>query len=203
MKYLNQRYVIFGAAIVIAVGVGFIAGFDQSVETPMIGPTPVEIIVTQPDAEIPAIVREGSPDVAPTEEMMAGTSRPRFRGGQKPDNFLGGQKPDNGLQKIDKPKFVFGLGASLILFLIGAAIKLAVILAIAVVVIVYLRNRAGRNGSGVRKDPVDSLIASFDHIVDKIEVERDKHAANAERLSKSLGRLRDGIADRISGKKKS
>jgi len=102
-----------------------------------------------------------------------------------------------GLQKIDAPKFFFGVG--LLVTLVGAAIKLAVIAAVAFVAVHYIRHRRGSHGE-MKKDAVDSLIAASEDLIERVRGERDKKQAEAARLEKSLNRPKTGVS-RVARKK--
>lgn len=139
---------------------------------------------TQPDTETTALVTES---------------------GEQPDlkEFLGGSKPP-GLHELDTPKhrFAFGVGGGILLLLIGALVKISIVIAIVIVFVVYVRSRTGHNEEHVRKDPVDSLIAAFDALVDKVESERDRHLSHANKLTTSLTRLKTGVQHRVSKRKR-
>ena len=53
-----------------------------------------------------------------------------------------------GLKKVATPKFIFG--ASMLVFIVVSVLKLAFIVAVAFVIVEYIRNRRGKNTEGVR-----------------------------------------------------
>lgn len=112
-----------------------------------------------------------------------------------------GRKPQpkdplkEGLEKIDAPKFFFGAGV--LVTLIAAVVKIAIIVAVAFVIVHYIRHRHGFRGVE-KKDPVDALIFAFDDLVNRVNGERSKHLTAAEKLGNSLSKLKSGITDRVN-----
>jgi len=109
-----------------------------------------------------------------------------------PDRDLLGGGGGNGLSTAPTPKFFFGVG--LVVTIIAAVIKLAILAAVVFVIYHYIKNRRGSDGEEP-KDVVDSLIASFDLLVAKVRAERDKRLREAEKLGGSLDKLKKGVAN--------
>ena len=147
----------------------------------------------------------GAPPKATVQSIMASSDlKPMPDNSPEPmRNTFGkitGKKPPagiEGLQKIDVPKFAFGVG--LAATLIAAAIKLAVIAALAFVAIHYIRHRRGTKDEP-GKDIVDSLIATFEDVATRVRSERDKRKSEAAKLESSLNKLRKGVI-RVASKK--
>jgi hypothetical protein len=150
-------------------------------------------------AKAPAV----SADMKPMPQYTSGAPQetwgkviPRRPG--KPDLLGGGGS--EGLSKADVPKFFFGVG--ILVTIIGAVIKLALIAAAAFVayhLIKKWRNPDVPIGTDDEpKDAIDTMIETVELAVARVRAAREKARAKLAKLDAGVDKLKKGITNAVT-----
>lgn len=172
----HRRTIIIAAIFVAFLAViGFVCGAEQA----------------QPTAkhtQQPAAVVEETPQPMPNYVAEQPTDAAKGQFGK-----IIGKEPaeGSGLVKTELPKFAFGIG--LLVTILGAVVKLAVIAGLVAVAYFYVKHRRG-TGTVVSLDPVDSLVAAFEDVVSRVKRERTKRREEISKFDSSLKKLQKGIS---------